>query len=79
MAEGFLQLPKEERRDALGVAAAKSGRPTHLLEKDVWVVWALSAMFESEFGPHLVFKRRDLAVEGLWSDSTILRGYRPYL
>jgi hypothetical protein len=56
MAEGFLQLPKEERRDALGVAAAKSGRPTHLLEKDVWVVWALSVIFESEFGPHLVFK-----------------------
>ncbi|MFN0061795.1 MAG: nucleotidyl transferase AbiEii/AbiGii toxin family protein [Myxococcaceae bacterium] len=56
MAEAFLQLSSEDRNEALGVAAAASGRPTHLLEKDVWVVWALRAMFESEFGAHLVFK-----------------------
>ncbi|MFN0061901.1 MAG: nucleotidyl transferase AbiEii/AbiGii toxin family protein [Myxococcaceae bacterium] len=56
MAEAFLQLSKAERNEALGVAAAASGRPTHLLEKDVWVVWALRTMFESEFGAHLVFK-----------------------
>jgi hypothetical protein len=28
----------------------------HVLEKDVWVVWTLSALFESPFGKHLVFK-----------------------
>jgi len=28
----------------------------HVLEKDVWVVWTLSALFESDFGKHLVFK-----------------------
>jgi hypothetical protein len=28
----------------------------HILEKDVWVVWTLSTLFESAFGDHLVFK-----------------------
>ena len=26
------------------------------MEKDVWVVWALSTLFESSLGSHLVFK-----------------------
>lgn len=56
MAEVFLRLSEAERRDALGVAAEASGRPAHLLEKDVWVVWALQALFEAPFGDHLVFK-----------------------
>lgn len=41
----------------MGVAADRSGRPVHLLEKDVWVVWALDALFAAPFGNHLVFKR----------------------
>lgn len=56
MAEAFLQLSAEERRDALGVAADRSGRPAHLLEKDVWVVWALSTLYAAPLGEHLVFK-----------------------
>jgi len=28
----------------------------HLLEKDVWVVWALNTVFVAPFGPHLTFK-----------------------
>lgn len=56
MPEKFLQLSKAERENALGVAAEKLARPAYLLEKDVWVVWALSAMFGSKFGPSLVFK-----------------------
>jgi len=40
----------------LGVAATASGRPVHLLEKDIWVVWTLDALFSSDFGKHLVFK-----------------------
>lgn len=56
MAEAFLSLTADERREALQVAASRSGRPIHLLEKDVWVVWALSALFQSELGDHLVFK-----------------------
>lgn len=42
MADAFLNLPVEDRREVLGVAADRSGRPAHLLQKDVWVVWALA-------------------------------------
>ena len=52
----FLALSPANRREALAVAADASGRPIHLLEKDVWVVWALKTLFESPHGPHLVFK-----------------------
>ena len=56
MADHFLALSRDDRQDALGVASNAAGRPAHLLEKDVWVVWALQTMFASPFGPHLVFK-----------------------
>jgi hypothetical protein len=32
------------------------GRPAHLLEKDVWAVWALAALYQSALREHLVFK-----------------------
>ena len=53
MADVFLQLSAEDRRDALGVAADRSGRPTHLLEKDVW---ALATLYAAPLGEYLVFK-----------------------
>jgi len=56
MADVFLHLPASDRRDVLGIAADKSGRPAHLLEKDAWVVWALSTLYSSALGEHLVFK-----------------------
>jgi hypothetical protein len=56
MADVFLRLSAQDRRDALGVAADRSGRPTHLLEKDVWVVWALATLYAAPLGEHLVFK-----------------------
>jgi len=56
MADAFLQLPVADRREALSVAADQSGRPAHLLEKDVWVVWALATLYGSALGEHLVFK-----------------------
>lgn len=56
MPDVFLQLSAEDRIDALATAAAESGRPAHLLEKDVWVVWALRALFEGPLGEALVFK-----------------------
>ena len=56
MAEHFFTLSDPDRRDVLGVAANKSGRPVHLLEKDIWVVWALEVLHQSEIGRHLVFK-----------------------
>ncbi|MBB4096727.1 nucleotidyl transferase AbiEii/AbiGii toxin family protein [Sphingomonas kyeonggiensis] len=56
MADAFLHLPVADRREALSVAADQSGRPAHLLEKDVWVVWALGILYGSALGEHLVFK-----------------------
>src|SRR5579872_5865644 len=56
MADFFLRLTPADRREILEVVATKSGRPPHLLEKDVWIVWALETLFASRFGPHLVFK-----------------------
>ncbi len=56
MPDAFFALSPADRRDALEVAAGRSGRAVHLLEKDVWVVWTLNALFESDFADHLVFK-----------------------
>lgn len=56
MADAFLHLSVEDRREALGVAADQTGRPAHLLEKDVRVVWALATLYGSALGEHLVFK-----------------------
>jgi hypothetical protein len=54
--EPYLSLPREDRLEALQVVASESGRPVHLLEKDIWVVWALDGLFASALGEHLVFK-----------------------
>ena len=56
MSEMFMHLSAKDRRDALGVATTASGRPVHILEKDVWVVWALQTLFTSKFKGDLVFK-----------------------
>jgi hypothetical protein len=56
MAENYLTLSREDRLEALGVAATESGRPVHLLEKDICVVWAIDGLFTADFGKHLVFK-----------------------
>jgi len=52
MSEEFLQLPASDRREALAVAAAASGRPLHLLDKDVWLVWLLEVLFRVPLGEH---------------------------
>jgi hypothetical protein len=56
MATGFFALSPEDRKEALEVAASKSGRPAHILEKDVWVVWTLAVLFRAPFAKHLTFK-----------------------
>jgi hypothetical protein len=55
MAE-FFALSAGERLEALAQVANASGRPPHLLEKDVWVVWSLRHLFAAPYAPHLVFK-----------------------
>jgi len=54
--DSFLKLVANERREVLSIAAAASGRPLHLLDKDVWLVWVLDVLFRSDFADHLVFK-----------------------
>jgi hypothetical protein len=56
MPESYFQLNRMSQASALDAASAASGRAPHLLEKDIWVVWALSTLFQSELGAHLVFK-----------------------
>lgn len=56
MPERFIALSPRDMQDALQVAASRSGRLAHLLEKDIWVVWALSVLFDSPFAGDLVFK-----------------------
>lgn len=52
----FFTLPNKERGEALAFAADASGRPIHLLEKDLWVVWSLQQIFSGAYAAHLVFK-----------------------
>jgi len=56
MAESYLKLGRQDQRDALLVAAQVTGRPAALLEKDIWVAWALDTLFQSELEAGLVFK-----------------------
>jgi hypothetical protein len=56
VAEQFASLNREDQREVLEQASANTGRPTHLLEKDVWVVWALGALFDSPLAADLTFK-----------------------
>lgn len=56
MAEAFLKLSRSDQRDVLELAREKTDRPTHLLEKDVWVVWTLGALFNSQLASDLTFK-----------------------
>ena len=56
MPESWFELSSADQSEALEVAAGRSGRPAHLLEKDIWVVWALSAIYDSPLDDNLTFK-----------------------
>jgi Nucleotidyl transferase AbiEii toxin, Type IV TA system len=56
MPDSYFQLSVKNQASAIDAASEASGRAPHLLEKDIWVVWALSSLFQSELGAHLVFK-----------------------
>lgn len=56
MAEYFFELGQDDQREALEYVRAETGRPTHLLEKDLWVVWTLRTLFESPLSADLTFK-----------------------
>ena len=52
----FHSLTDEERLDVLGVAATRGEVQAYLIEKDIWVVQTLSALFAAPFGKDLTFK-----------------------
>lgn len=56
MADSWFALSRKDQAEALEVAAAQTGRPPHLLEKDIWVVWTLSAIYGSALANKLTFK-----------------------
>ena len=56
MPESWFELSSADQAEALEVAAGRSGRPAHLLEKDIWVVWALAAIYSSPLADTLTFK-----------------------
>ena len=56
MAEPFLSLGARERADILRTVAAKSGRSAVILEKDIWICWALQALFSMPDPHPMAFK-----------------------
>ena len=52
----FSTLSADDRRDALGLAAARTLTRPQFLEKDIWVVQTLSVLFSTPFANDLVFK-----------------------
>jgi len=57
VAESSFALYPEDQEEALAVAAAESGWTANLLEKDIWVVWALQTLgTEQQLLETLTFK-----------------------
>lgn len=56
MGENYFSLNPADRLEVLRIAASSSGRPAHILEKDIGVVVTLDALYQSPLGKHLVFK-----------------------
>ena len=56
MDDQYLELGPGDRREVLEFAASESSRSANLLEKDIWVVWALQTLFDAPMGAPLVFK-----------------------
>ena len=56
MTEYFFYLSRKDQREVLEYGRAETGRPIHLLEKDVWVVWTLRTLFEAPLAADLTFK-----------------------
>jgi len=49
-------LPAESKERIFNETGEQSNLPAYAVEKDWWVVQALSILFELEIGKHLVFK-----------------------
>lgn len=56
VADVYFSLSPSDQGDVLELGRERTGRPAHLLEKDIWVVWTLNALFASRAGCDLTFK-----------------------
>ncbi len=56
MPEQFLLEEPDERRDVYAACAASTGLPPKILEKDVWLCWALGVLFGQDGRPQMAFK-----------------------
>ncbi len=56
MPEQFLHLPVSDRREILQTAATQLGQQATVLEKDVWVCWALQILFSMPDAHPMAFK-----------------------
>jgi hypothetical protein len=56
MAERFLGLSLPEQSEILRAEASRLGRNERVLEKDIWVCWALEALFAIPGLPRMAFK-----------------------
>ena len=56
MTLAFLELPAGERQVYIDEAAARLGLAPVIVEKDFWVCWLLSILFQSSFRHAIVFK-----------------------
>ena len=51
----FLRLSTEEQADILSGMSVKLGRSAQVLQKDVWVCWALKELFGTQRGVRMAF------------------------
>lgn len=56
MSESFFALSRRDKRAALRIEHVAGAPAPIILEKDIWVVWALRALYATPFGQHLTFK-----------------------
>jgi predicted nucleotidyltransferase component of viral defense system len=56
VAESFLLLPDADKKDILDAAAEKLGRSGNVLEKDVWLCWALEELWRTPGAVQMAFK-----------------------
>jgi hypothetical protein len=56
VAESYFSLSDTDQAEVLELGRERTGRPAHLLEKDIWVVWTLRTLFGSPVGTDLTFK-----------------------
>ena len=56
MAESYLNLSEEDQKEILSSSAASLGRQASVLEKDIWVCWALQTLFSIPEAHPMAFK-----------------------